>query len=541
MLKKIISLILVSTVLLQGLSSAQAYSSPASPARDSFLRMAKVLSQKMNYRSRLDPTNRLKNQTDTNHRLGSALKSHAAETMGEAGRTWLLLVILSGAEIVRHQLHQSQLKGESLSAEQLSSIAGPVAARLVDSGDVWMSMVSAGAVGGIMKKPLSLVHQIIEKNLSKSILKTLVQSGIVSVVTFVGWDLGGQLWNEARLLITDPSDYAKSEGMWSTCTAGVFSQNAKTELRICKLVFSNIIKVALLDDQLRSQWFYNTWRLRIASGDFVVLVTSMVTAGAVGTALFPGAGTILGLTFGLVGGVVAMSIPQETKDQLSLGIKNLRRTTDEFLLADNLVQIKSDLNTLQVMQTNSAFDRAQLRAQMKVIASDLRHRSEKRSDLVTVHFERLAQFQARVDQNMHENLVIAHTLKTHPNNETNLDRLNTFQENEVQIKSDEREFSKGVGQMLTLYQNEKLKIAELYRLNVAGSLGLIKKTLTQVILLKDVMLGLKESLAADAQDSALGAVQSKVFAVSFIKQMNDRGFDEQTTVDLWYQANQILN
>lgn len=75
--------------------------------------------------------------------------------------------------------------------------------------------------------------------------------------------------------------------------------------------------ILVSDHELRGLWLYNAWRMRIATGHFATLVGSMVGAGVVGTALFPGAGTLTGLFFGLVGGTFALFIPEHIKDSLT--------------------------------------------------------------------------------------------------------------------------------------------------------------------------------------------------------------------------------
>lgn len=93
---------------------------------------------------------------------------------------------------------------------------------------------------------------------------------------------------------------------------------------ILKQVFQNMMTILIYDHDLRNMWLYNTWRNRIATGEFVTLITGMVGASIVGSALFPGAGTLAGMMFGITGGTIALFIPQENKDQITSTLQSAR-------------------------------------------------------------------------------------------------------------------------------------------------------------------------------------------------------------------------
>ena len=91
---------------------------------------------------------------------------------------------------------------------------------------------------------------------------------------------------------------------------------AKEDRRVFNEVLSNMAAILLTNDALREMWIYNTWRLMIATGGFATLIPCMIGAAMVGTAIFPGAGTIAGLGFGVIGALVATDLPTPIKDAL---------------------------------------------------------------------------------------------------------------------------------------------------------------------------------------------------------------------------------
>jgi hypothetical protein len=85
-----------------------------------------------------------------------------------------------------------------------------------------------------------------------------------------------------------------------------------------------MMNILVWDNDLRNMWLYNAFRKHIATGEFATLVTTMVTAGVVGTLLFPGAGTLAGMMFGVAGGTISLFIPQDQKDALTEILQALR-------------------------------------------------------------------------------------------------------------------------------------------------------------------------------------------------------------------------
>ncbi len=247
--------------------------------------------------------------------------------IGQAGRVLILMTALAGVELVRRQARQAKLSGKTLSTEEYSKLAAEAALKVADSGDVWFGIASDLGIGAISKKPVAALNEVLKNKVARPIFINLIQSGIMSLIYFVGFQACAQLWRDARLML-DPKDYDKSERIWSMGFSALVdtanSNNNSDEARITRLMIGNVAKILFFDDELRENWFYNTWRLAIATGRFVTLVTGIITATTVGTTLFPGAGTILGFMFALTGALAAAALPASFTEKVTFKLKDVR-------------------------------------------------------------------------------------------------------------------------------------------------------------------------------------------------------------------------
>ena len=327
-----------------------------------------------------------------------SITDSAVTNLGHQGQALLLIMIISGIEIVRQEIEMSKLKKQSLDISELTDLAGKAADRILLGGSIYSSMIGAGVLGGISYKPLQVINQLISSQNSRAIFKSLLQSGIVSFITFTGWEMGGQLWTEARELIQNEADYEMSERLGPILLGSLFSvasnsQSSQDDLRVFKEIVGNMVRILVTDNDLRNLWLYNTWRMRIATGGFVTIVSAMVGAGAAGTALFPGAGTLAGLCFGVVGGTLALLIPDNIKE----GITNSFASARNYLGTQRSQTMQLQLKEIN-WQDNNPFplDTAsdQRLANARVY---LRRMQSYREDAVTAQFETLYRNYSRLN------------------------------------------------------------------------------------------------------------------------------------------------
>ncbi|MFH1729492.1 MAG: hypothetical protein ABIA04_13870 [Pseudomonadota bacterium] len=306
----------------------------------------------------------------------SALKK-AGSAMGHTFTTLTLILILSGIEIVKANHENAVLGNEPMNWSDVKSELNQTAGELLNSGDIYTAMLGGTIFGApaemirvlantggeilftqeelaaqaLMPKVRGLTpHQILMQRLN---FKSLLSSNMLSLVTFMGWELGAQLWEESLYLIESNEERTMARKLWpnflayaKSLTRGNFNGDTK-KAQLFKTILENMLMIVLKSDSHRKAWIYNTWRLRILRGDFVAIVICMSTAawagsaiGAYGGALIgagpgslPGAaiGWISGFIAGLSGGLVACFIPQNQKDWITVALQEGRYVTIETL------------------------------------------------------------------------------------------------------------------------------------------------------------------------------------------------------------------
>jgi hypothetical protein len=259
------------------------------------------------------------------------------ESTAETGRTIILIMVLAGAELVRQEIHRSQLEGTSVDSKRLESLSLKAAEQLLTEGSLYSSIAGASVIGSLAHKPLKILQSILTNAISRKALVAILQSGIHSYITFTGWEAGSELWTEAGLLISDDADYNRSKKLPALLLGA--SRGDANDRRILSMLIDNVGQILLFDDELRTLWLYNTWRLHVATGHFAVLVSSMVAASTVGTAIFPGAGTVAGMMFGVVGGLASMTVPEPIQANITDGFIKMRRSANGAQASTDRAQI----------------------------------------------------------------------------------------------------------------------------------------------------------------------------------------------------------
>ncbi|MGE3975480.1 MAG: hypothetical protein AB7F59_13225 [Bdellovibrionales bacterium] len=279
----------------------------------------------------LSQRNHLRNSAMQRKATGwrAQLSRQAKNQLIQGAQVIPLLLVLSGMAVAQHEIQESAVSGEPLQTTEILKLYSEVSQSVLTSGQVWLGLLSAHASGAALEKPVMVFQQLLRNSNTNPLLSNLLASGLQSSFTFMGWELGSQLWQEARLLLENTEDYNKTENIYSLLKTSSESLESR---RLLSLLFNNLSLILLFENDLRQQWLYNTWRLKIASGSFVTLVASLAGASALGTTLFPGAGTILGAAFGFVGYGAFLAIPQEAKDFVTFSIELARATHNKIQL-----------------------------------------------------------------------------------------------------------------------------------------------------------------------------------------------------------------
>ncbi len=245
-----------------------------------------------------------------------------AEFSAGALQTVILIAIISGVKIFQDEFEHALITGSAVSLQDASKISLKASQMIINSPSIWMGILGSPVTETAFAPAIQIFNFLISNTATSAIMKTLLASGIHSFVSFLGWELASHLWEEARGMLSEPADYERAGRFFSLGFGSIHNLEDRATLN---KMLQNMAQILITDSALRKQWFYNCWRLRLATGDFTILIGSMVAATTVGTALFPGAGTILGLCFGVAGGIASLQVPEDVKKGISESIRFTRR------------------------------------------------------------------------------------------------------------------------------------------------------------------------------------------------------------------------
>ncbi|MFH1263922.1 MAG: hypothetical protein V1495_10840 [Pseudomonadota bacterium] len=374
-----------------------------------WLSTLQTLDEILRKRVRFEHSNeKLKEKVD--QETGKALKKIREQETGKTAQLLVFLMVISGAAVAQQEIHYKRIRGEKVDASELAEICWMVAGQVLDGGSTWFGIGGGTLFGKLFGKPLEYLRVLMSNGAARGIFRNLLASGIQSIIIFVGWDLGIELWEEARGMLTDLEDYKISEGMWTGAIATAGSLFVKhpppyvqRKRRVFLQILSNIGVILSNDEGRRNQWIYNTWRLKTATGEFVTMVAAMTTAGylggMIGSNIYPGWGTAIGIGFSMAGAMAAINLPQQAKDLVTLGIKKARLIWDETALSFNEDDLDHDTDL-------HSPDRKR-----RPLREQLDRRRETRNDILTIYLEAYYLLKVRILNAEQENAVIQETLK----------------------------------------------------------------------------------------------------------------------------------
>ncbi|MCB0407773.1 MAG: hypothetical protein KDD34_06165, partial [Bdellovibrionales bacterium] len=310
-----------------------------------------------------------------------------------AGQTMVIIWVIQVIAIVKEEIERAKLMGKTVDWEETKEMIVQAAEHMVNDPQIYLGMMGASAVGTSLhygdkylkvskafQESGDLLSQTLKSSVSRAHFKTLISSGAMSLITFMGWEAGSQLWEEALLDLgsvssSDPEvqkqllqDLQTAKDIkYTKMIKSLWDHDAVSdeERRVFGLMLQNMGSILLNNDGKRWQWFYNTWRKRIATGDFVLLVAAMAAGGWAGTQIGLAVGTPMGLPgwivmgfFGLAGGVVGgaltIFVPQWMKDAMTEYIRDIRIDNAENYLRENKA---SELHKIKIFTGDSRKNR----------------------------------------------------------------------------------------------------------------------------------------------------------------------------------------
>jgi hypothetical protein len=253
-----------------------------------------------------------------------------AETL----RTLILICGLSIVGLITEHFHKYKIDPRLNDTNLAPKIAAAVE-EVFNSGELFSSMGMASTTHWFFKIPLNIIYIISENSKMWALFKNIMVQFTTTLVSFGGWEFGAQLFKEAtnRLYtqLESPEErelLADRNHIFTMVFRAINQQDndpelkkQKAALKILGFIWQNMFLV-LTTSEVRIAWIYNAIRHRIMSGTFFSLISSMAMGASIGTTIWPAAGTALGMSFGIVGGLTNMYVvPEEQKNSLTVFLK----------------------------------------------------------------------------------------------------------------------------------------------------------------------------------------------------------------------------
>lgn len=301
-------------------------------ARDSRMSREHVLNivQKINFNGMPKAFQHMRdlkvNPAKVNETLSRLVQSRPAEMTAHLGQTLLFLLTVTGVEVVMAEL---QRRGEGKPSDAtLAEMAGIAASHVLDSGSTYVAILGAGLADLGVKYPAQAISAWLADAKARPILHQSLAYSIRVTGGLFGWEFGATLWQEAAMLLETQEEFERSKslfGMLGGSLRSLYSASPRDakDAQLLKTMSWNLIRVALVEQELRSQWVDFTFRTRIMNGETAILTAALAAAG-VGTMLVPGGGTVVGFIFGAGAVLIAINIPEAIKDSVTGGLQTVR-------------------------------------------------------------------------------------------------------------------------------------------------------------------------------------------------------------------------
>jgi hypothetical protein len=296
-------------------------------------------------------------------------------------QTLVLLWILGAVESVHQQQKLNSISKSPLkSIQDFVGLALGVGSHMINSTELFASMLGASAVGRTAAPALGIFNQLAAGSTTRPFLAKLLTGGVASFVTFLGWEAGHRIIEEGIYLLEEGDIKVAKELKFTEMMMGRGTQEQR---QVFARLMGNVWAILSWSDPQESQmWLYNTWRLNIMTGEFFTMLVSMVTAGTAAGTLVPGPGWLVGFAGGLVGGLVAIFIPAAYKRP---GTDALRR--GRMNVANGRMQVNERYVLDVDRYLTDPLPLSDSKSHMRRLEGLLRQRSGYRADLATALIE----------------------------------------------------------------------------------------------------------------------------------------------------------
>lgn len=316
---------------------------------------------------------------DPNRAISKALgvPTHASHTITQ-------IFILTMTQRYFQNQRINIIQGQNDKNKGIGSAAIKTGYDMVNSFDIYSSMIGAG----IFSKYLGPAAAAMQTNLKQQgfgkAFSNFMGAAMGTFITFAGWELGAQLWQEAIYNLDNEEEIV--DALQLNFDKIFLKQASEKETKLFTKVMDNILLMFFFQrPQMFKDLIRNTWSLRMETGHFTTLMASMILgaqAGAVVGSVIPGIGTgVCGFAGGMAGGFLWLAIPHSVNDAITLAYKENRVKSAEQRL---------DANNNEILRIASLFEQGKGTRdpikQMQMLKTVFDRRQAIRNDGMSAYF-----------------------------------------------------------------------------------------------------------------------------------------------------------
>lgn len=222
-----------------------------------------------------------------------------------SAQTWMFIQAMIAAKVIKHEIHVNKLEGEDNDWSEITERVTQECYYALEGGGVWASMMGSTLSHLMIEKGANALNKSIQKTAMQNLFKKFLIGSVSSFVGFVGWEMVGQLWDQARYMIEDKDVFLASEK-----AASIFSnfirggELTESERKVFSAMIGNMGEILFVNKELRQIWLSNTWRYRLKTGEFAMIIESITVGSLVGSKMIPGKN----LAYKILGGVLGAGI-----------------------------------------------------------------------------------------------------------------------------------------------------------------------------------------------------------------------------------------
>lgn len=244
-----------------------------------------------------------------------------------------VLFIVTGAAMVREHLRSE----EELNMEEVERLARRVTLEIIGQPVVWIGLVANAASAVSLSFSLSSLREMLASVIQPTspIINSL-QAAIAMAVTSAAWEFGEELIDEAKKRVLVQPDQKNFQTFrvfvsWIKTQLGRASPMDTANADVAREMGEAMLTILISEPSRREHIFANTFRKRIARGEFVTQVLGIAVLSWISWQILgPTAPRLASFAFGVGGGLMTMYVSDDLENAIADMFNRLRETATKL-------------------------------------------------------------------------------------------------------------------------------------------------------------------------------------------------------------------